>query len=202
MTIYGLYIFDRHCTCTFYASYNGKVPRAGPLTLPNVFRSSTSTAIPTAQVPSWDRGSAGPPGLAAEVSGNMTGQGISATPSDGAKAGLAFDQEERLIFGLVYSLRNMAKKLGGRDDSFHSFSTSAYKLHYMCTPTATHFVLVTSPMSESLRFVLRQIYTGAYTDFVVRNPLIDVDSKQSGKGIDNDAFRAAVEKTLKALPVF
>lgn len=81
-------------------------------------------------------------------------------------------------------------------DSFHSYSTSAYKLHYLHTSTSTHFVLLTSPMPESLRFVLKQIHTGAYTDFVIRNPMIELDSAISGKGIDNDGFRTAVEKIL------
>lgn len=85
------------------------------------------------------------------------------------------------------------------EDSFHSFSTSAYKLHYLHTPTSNHFVLVTSPMTESLRFVLRQIYTGAFMEFVVRNPMIEMDSSVSGRGIDNDAFRAAVEAIVVGL---
>lgn len=51
-------------------------------------------------------------------------------------------------------------------------------------------------MSESLRFLLRQIYTGPYTEFVTRNPMVGMDSRESGKGIDNDGFRLAVEKLL------
>lgn len=85
------------------------------------------------------------------------------------------------------------------DDSFHSFSTSAYKLHYLYTATSYHFVLVTSPMSESLRFILRQIYTGPFSEHVVQNPMVGMNSAVSGKGIDNDAFRLAVEKLLAAI---
>lgn len=54
-------------------------------------------------------------------------------------------------------------------------------------------------MAESLQFVLRQIYSGAFTEFVVRNPMIELDSHVSGRGIDNDAFRMAVEKLLLSL---
>lgn len=84
------------------------------------------------------------------------------------------------------------------DDSFHSFSTSAYKLHYLHTATSYHFVLVTAPMAESLRFVLRQIHTGAFTEWVVRNPMVDMDSR-NGRGIDNPAFRLAVEKFIASI---
>lgn len=85
---------------------------------------------------------------------------------------------------------------------FQSFSTSAYKLHYMRTSTSLHFVLVTSPMAESLRFVLQRLYNGPFLDHVVRNPLVDTDSHRSGKGIDSDAFRSAVDKMLRNLPIF
>ena len=54
-------------------------------------------------------------------------------------------------------------------------------------------------MSESLRYLLRQVYTGPFADHVVRNPMIQLNSAASGKGIDNDAFRLAVEKLLGAV---
>ena len=44
---------------------------------------------------------------------------------------------------------------------------------------------------ESLRFVLKSIYQTAFVEFVVRNPMITMDSRASGKGIDNQAFRQA-----------
>ena len=90
--------------------------------------------------------------------------------------------------------------LRSADDSFHSFSTSAYKLHYLRTPTSTHFVLVTSPTPASCRHILRQVYTGPFTEHVVRNPMIELDSAISGQGIDNDAFRSAVTKMLGGMP--
>lgn len=88
---------------------------------------------------------------------------------------------------------------GGRDeDSFHSYSTSSYKLHYLHTPTSYHFVLITSPTQESLRFILRQLYTGPFTEWVVKNPMVDLDPS-CGTGIDNVAFRAAVDKFVAGI---
>lgn len=31
-----------------------------------------------------------------------------------ARGGLAFDEEAKLVYGIIFSLRNMAKKLSGR----------------------------------------------------------------------------------------
>jgi hypothetical protein len=54
-------------------------------------------------------------------------------------------------------------------------------------------------MSESLRFLLKQIYSGPFTDHIVRNPLVELDSRESGKGYDNDAFRAACDRLVKGI---
>ncbi|GAA5963662.1 hypothetical protein JCM21900_001969 [Sporobolomyces salmonicolor] len=198
MVVYGLYIYDRHCTCCFYAdpSSSARPKPPGPSTLPNV--------VPPAP-PSSDlaRLSVSSPGVGSELSGPPAAAadrmaGAAAAQEQAASRGrLAFDEEAKLVYGVVFSLRNMVKKLSSREDeSFHSFSTSAYKLHYLRTPTSYHFVLVTSPTSTSLRPLLRQVYTGPFTEFVVRNPLAELDTASGRSGIDNAAFRQAVEKLI------
>ncbi|CEQ41948.1 SPOSA6832_03699, partial [Sporobolomyces salmonicolor] len=228
MVVYGspsrvpsLYIYDRHCTCCFYAdpSSSARPKPPGPSTLPNV--------LPPAP-PSSDlaRLSASSPGVGSELSGPTAAgagriAGAAAAQEQPASRGrLAFDEEAKLVYGVVFSLRNMVKKLSSRsvlsllslappetpltgprmnpseDESFHSFSTSAYKLHYLRTSTSFHFVLVTSPTSTSLRPLLRQVYTGPFTEFIVRNPLAELDTASGRRGIDNAAFRQAVEKLI------
>ncbi|GAA5939195.1 hypothetical protein JCM1841_003173 [Sporobolomyces salmonicolor] len=198
MVVYGLYIYDRHCTCCFYAdpSSSARPKPPGPSTLPNV--------LPPAP-PSSDlaRLSASSPGVGSELSGPTAAgagriAGAAAAQEQPASRGrLAFDEEAKLVYGVVFSLRNMVKKLSSREDeSFHSFSTSAYKLHYLRTSTSFHFVLVTSPTSTSLRPLLRQVYTGPFTEFIVRNPLAELDTASGRRGIDNAAFRQAVEKLI------
>jgi hypothetical protein len=82
-------------------------------------------------------------------------------------------------------------------DSFHSFSTSTYKLHSFSTPTQFHFILITSPtLSTNVRPLLKSLYQGPFNDFVVRNPLVDLDTRTNGKGIGNDFFRREVDKML------
>ncbi|GAA6009192.1 hypothetical protein JCM10207_004301 [Rhodosporidiobolus poonsookiae] len=192
MTVYGLYIYDRHCTCCFYADLGNQPQRdPGPSTLPAVLNpsqlpSSTSTADPSDDRPY------GVPDAAQTVAGAQS-------TADKGKGKLAFDEEAKLVYGVVFSLRNMVSKLSSRgDESFHSFSTSNYKLHYLHTPTSYHFILITSPMPASHRPLLRQLYTGPFAEHVVRNPLASLDTQKGGKGIDNPNFRAAVEKLLVA----
>ena len=71
-----------------------------------------------------------------------------------------------------------------REEAFTSYRTPTYKFHLFETPTNYRFVLLSDPSSDSLRFVLRQIYTGPFVDYVVRNPLIQMDSRE--QGIDNE----------------
>jgi hypothetical protein len=70
------------------------------------------------------------------------------------------------------------------DELFTSYRTPAYKLHLFETPTSYRFVLLSDPSADSLRFVLRQLYTGPFVDYVVRNPVVQMDSRM--EGVDND----------------
>ncbi|GAA5907967.1 hypothetical protein JCM6882_001540 [Rhodosporidiobolus microsporus] len=208
MVVHSLYIYDRHCTCCFYSDL-GALPNRdpGPSTLPAVLApsptasSSTSHTAPTstALAHAHDFADDRPYGVPDAAVRSDAGQAAGADSGKG-KGRLAFDEEAKLVYGVVFSLRNMVNKLSSRgDESFHSFSTSHYKLHYLHTPTSFHFVLVTSPMNASLRPLLRQLYTGPFADHVVRNPLASLDTQKGGKGVDNPAFRSAVEKLLAAV---
>lgn len=76
-----------------------------------------------------------------------------------------------------------------RDEAFIAYKTSAYKLHLFETPSGMKFVLFSDPNVESLRFILKQIYQGSFVEFVLRNPMMEPDSRVSGRGIDSQAFR-------------
>lgn len=52
----------------------------------------------------------------------------------------------------------------------------------------------------SLRFVLRQIYAGPFLEYVVRNPLVQMDSRE--QGIDNEFFRMSTDRMIRGLTVF
>ncbi|KAK5089307.1 Trafficking protein particle complex subunit BET5 [Lithohypha guttulata] len=97
----------------------------------------------------------------------------------------------------------MVRKLGGEDDSFLSYRTSQYKLHYYETPTNTKFVMLTDVKTTSMRHALQQIYVNIYVEYVVKNPLSPAEHP-GGIGVNNELFEASldvfVERVLNAQP--
>jgi trafficking protein particle complex subunit 1 len=131
---------------------------------------------------------------------------------------LSAEDDAKLIFGTVFSLRNMVRKLGGEDDrydtrkrlppthrrynpeanstvlvSFLSYRTSQYKLHYYETPSNTKFVMLTDTKAPSMRIALHQIWVNIYVEFVVKNPLSPVEHP-GGLGVNNELFEASLEQ--------
>ncbi|ODM22248.1 hypothetical protein SI65_03094 [Aspergillus cristatus] len=103
------------------------------------------------------------------------------------------DDDAKLIFGTVFSLRNMVRKLGGEDDNFVSYRTNQYKLHYFETPTNIKFVMLTDLKSPSMRPALEQIYINLYVEYVVKNPLSPVEHP-GGVGVNNELFEESLEQ--------
>lgn len=79
----------------------------------------------------------------------------------GGKAG----DDAKLIFGTVFSLRNMVRKLGGDDDAFVSYRTAQYRLHFYETPTNLRLVMLTDTATPSMRNVLHQIYINLWVEY-------------------------------------
>lgn len=77
----------------------------------------------------------------------------------------------KLIFGATNSLRNTVRKLSPGTDSFVSFKTNKYKLHFFETPSSLRFIIISDPGSENMLPVLRQIFVSLYVEYVVKNPL-------------------------------
>jgi hypothetical protein len=96
---------------------------------------------------------------------------------------------------LSFSLTHMR-----RDEQFVNYRTSAYKLHVYESVSGYKFVMLSDPGAESLRFILRQIYVGPFLEYVVRNPLVQMDSREYG--IDNEYFRASIDRLVRGLSVF
>ncbi|WWC60157.1 uncharacterized protein I303_102721 [Kwoniella dejecticola CBS 10117] len=223
MTIYSLYIFDRHCDCVYYQDWHRTRPTRAPPPgnyKPGVHRIPNTTVHPeqnAVRESIFSKYNSNPQGqgqverdnqnqnqnnrssLISNTS-NERERGPNRTTNTSLPKGLPFDEESKLVYGVILSLRNMVKKLSGRDEAFTSYSTSSYKLHLFDTPTNYRFVLLSDPSSDSLRFILRQLYVGPFLEYVVRNPLVKVDSRT--EGIDNDQFRTAVDKHMKGLSMF
>ncbi|KAL8973122.1 MAG: hypothetical protein Q9183_000142 [Haloplaca sp. 2 TL-2023] len=110
---------------------------------------------------------------------------------------LSAEDDAKLVFGTIFSLRNMVRKLGGQDDNFISYRTGHYKLHYYETPTSLKFVMVTDTRTNNLRIVLHQIYVSLYVEYVVKNPLSPAEHP-SGIGVNCEMFELGVEQFVNA----
>ncbi|KAL5614783.1 hypothetical protein BROUX41_004872 [Berkeleyomyces rouxiae] len=106
--------------------------------------------------------------------------------------------DAKLIFGTVFSLRNMVRKLGGDDDAFVAFRTGQYKLHYYETPANLRFVMLTDTMTPSMRNVLHQIYINLWVEYIVKNPLAPVEHK-GGAGVKNELFEMGLDQFIRTL---
>ena len=73
--------------------------------------------------------------------------------------------DAKLIFGTVFSLRNMVRKLGGDDDAFVAFRTAHYKLHYYETASNLRLVMLTDTATPSMRNVLHQVYINLWVEY-------------------------------------
>ncbi|KAF4437785.1 hypothetical protein F53441_12965 [Fusarium austroafricanum] len=106
--------------------------------------------------------------------------------------------DAKLLFGTVFSLRNMVRKLGGDDDAFISYRTSQYKLHFYETPANLRFVILTDTATLSMRNVLHQIYINLWVEYVVKNPLAPVEHK-NGNGVKNELFELGLDQFIRGL---
>ncbi|MCJ1427003.1 TRAPP subunit bet5 [Sticta canariensis] len=124
-------------------------------------------------------------------------------PLDGATQAKALSAEDdaKLIFGTIFSLRNMTRKLGGPEDNFISYRTGHYKLHYYETPTSLKFVMVTDTKTNNLRIVLHQIYVSLYVEYVVKNPLSPTEHP-GGEGVNCEMFELGVEQFVVSPATF
>jgi len=218
MTIHSLYIYDRHCICVYYqdwhrtrrpkpAAEGGILPAVSQAVSPSPHLANTSSAVYSGFGSPRNTLSSNT-GVVVAVN-DMLSQApstpllqspTSPSPVVLTSTGLAFDEEAKLVYGVILSLRNMVKKLSGRDEQFVNYRTSAYKLHVYETVSGYKFVMLSDPAAESLRFVLRQIYVGPFLEYVVRNPLVQMDSREYG--IDNEYFRASIDRLVRGLSVF
>ncbi|KAI9143136.1 Longin-like domain-containing protein [Paraphysoderma sedebokerense] len=205
MTIFSLHIFDRHCHCIFYQSYTPlpSQPTAAEKSLPNL-PTTTTTENPN----TTNNESLSVPG---ENVGGMVG---------GKGTGIGWEEEAKLVYGVVFSLRNFVNKLSlksGVDSPFHAYKTSHYKLHYYETATSLKFVLMTTPDFDSkmTREILKTLYRDHYVEFVAKNPLQMVTTGpplvpiKKKKGMEekvatiaNELFKKEVRRYLKSLPGF
>ncbi|KAF8929143.1 TRAPP subunit bet5 [Dissophora ornata] len=181
--IYNMYIFDRHCQCIYYHDWHrGHTGK-------NAFDQHSD---PLASHPSGGGG------------GSTTTTTTMTDPRQGMN--MSLEEEGKLVYGVVYSLRNLVKKLGkSSQDGFIAYKTSHYKLHYYETLTGLKLVLNSDPGVESLQQALRQIYTQLYVELVVKNPLASASlaaGNVNPETMGAEGFRSGVDRFVRSLTMF
>ncbi|KAI7778125.1 hypothetical protein LA080_002551 [Diaporthe eres] len=190
MTVYSFYIFDRHTECVFTKNW---LPPSQQAALP----ASASAAAAVAATSTSDTR----PSTAVNGVPTTAPPAVAPAPTTGPGAKMKSTRAQndaKLIFGTVFSLRNMVRKLGGDDDAFISYRTGQYRMHYYETPTNLRFVLLTDTATMSMRNVLHQIYINLWVEYVVKNPLAPVEHK-GGAGITNELFEMGLDQFIRGL---
>ncbi|KAK3053947.1 Trafficking protein particle complex subunit BET5 [Extremus antarcticus] len=114
------------------------------------------------------------------------------------KRAMKAEDDAKLIFGTIFSLRRMARQLGGKDDQFLSYRTGEYKLHYFETPTELKLVMLTDTRVGNMRTVLYQIWATLYVEYVVKSPLAPTEHPR-GVGVANELFEGGLEKFIDSI---
>jgi trafficking protein particle complex subunit 1 len=112
-----------------------------------------------------------------------------------AKRASKAEDDAKLIFGTIFSLRRMVRQLGGEDDHFLSYRTGEYKLHYFESPTQLKLVMLTDTRVGNMRTVLYQIWATLYVEYVVKSPLAPTEHPR-GVGVGNELFEGGLESFI------
>ncbi|CAK7896704.1 trafficking protein particle complex subunit Bet5p [[Candida] anglica] len=110
----------------------------------------------------------------------------------------------KLLFGLVYSLKNISTKLGSSETApnlLKSFATMKYRIHLYETASGLRFCLISDVGLDNLQPVLHHLYTDIYIRTVVQNCLSPVDF-QVGEKLSNSNFIIELDSFIQSLSVF
>jgi hypothetical protein len=181
MTVYKLFIFNRHCSCIYYHEWNSRL---------------SSTVSPQAAVNATEK-----PSNVTKLSHSniqIASKSIANGLDDHEEVIKAKEVEEdsKLVYGIVFSLKNIIKKLASFN-GYLALSTNVYKLHYYETVSCLRFVIVADPSMINLEDVLHDLYN-IYVENVVKNPLEETDPAK----IQNLLFESNIDKYIRSLPGF
>ena len=227
--MHSLWVFDRHCQAIYHQDWSHQYQPGAASATGSSFTSSLNATLQRvgagagAGIPEAGVKGEAPLGVPQRAAGeSLPGVSRSVAPTGSAPAKqdpaaaaaaaaaansadsrlLPFDEEAKLIYGVVYSLRNMMRKLGGQRETFHSFSTSTYTLSHLQTPTMYTFVMISDPppgrsgdvkgplansvsastipgtAGMTLRGVMQKLWQGPWIQHAVRHPLVDCTERE------------------------
>lgn len=176
--MYSFFIFDRHTECIYQKRWAAHPSAVAPAANGDaVISPAKPETLPASKLNS------------AAGTSTITGGFQPARRTAQVKRA----DDAKLLFGVVFSLRNIVRRLGGQDDEFISYTTGEYKLHYYETPTSLKFCMMTDLKTNNLRVVLHQIWVNLYVEYVVRNPLSPAEHP-GGVGVNNELFELGLDR--------
>ena len=113
--IYSLRIFDRHCDAIYHQDWSHirtTVPASGTPSFTSSI-GATLQRVGGGAAAEADRHTDTPPLRTRGDALDGVSRSVTTNSADADTRLLPFDQEAKLIYGVVYSLRNMVHKLGG-----------------------------------------------------------------------------------------
>ncbi|KAM4564658.1 trafficking protein particle complex subunit 1 isoform 2-T2 [Fundulus diaphanus] len=115
------------------------------------------------------------------------------------QAGISKDEEFKLMYGMLFSIRSFVSKMSPQDmkDGFLSFQTSKYRLHYYETASGLMFVMNTDLSVSNARDTLQHIYSNLYVELIVKNPLCP-----SSQTLDSELFSSRLDSFIRSLPYY
>ncbi|CAK8698505.1 trafficking protein particle complex subunit 1-like [Clavelina lepadiformis] len=115
------------------------------------------------------------------------------------KSNLTKEEEKKLMFGMLHSIKSFVSKLSPKDskEGFLSYTTSQYKLHFYESPTRLKFVVMTDINVGNIRETLKKIYSSIYVAYIARNPMCDL-----AEPINCKLFESRLETFMKGLSFF
>eukprot|EP00743_Colponemidia_sp_Colp-15_P006321 GILK01006800.1.p1 GENE.GILK01006800.1~~GILK01006800.1.p1 ORF type:complete len:139 (-),score=6.21 GILK01006800.1:214-630(-) len=107
-------------------------------------------------------------------------------------------EDQKLVFGLLWSLKSFTQKIAPRPvNTFNSFTTPTYKMHCFETGSGLKFILNTDPSVGDLKEDLRHLYSNVYVEYVSKNPLYSPNEP-----ITCPAFSTNLRNYLMGLPCY
>ncbi|EQC37304.1 hypothetical protein SDRG_05525 [Saprolegnia diclina VS20] len=114
------------------------------------------------------------------------------------------EEEKRLMFGLIFSLKEFLRKMAPTasttsSQSLKTFKTDTYTCHHLETASGLRFILTSDNNTGDLQDVLQHLYGNLYVELVTKNPVHDA---KSTKPIKCKLFRHSVRQYMESLPCF